>query len=451
MEKLMSRIFDRKVKFPEPRVAWLIVALSLLVGCGAQRSPPSAKMPSAARLAITGVTIVDTQDGTLAPDMNVIMDQGKIVSIGPVGAGPLEPSTTKIDAQGKFVIPGFLDMHAHVLGRKDPTEMLSLMLANGITGWRQMAATPELLQARREGTLPMSGVQPELLAMPDEILSPLNSGTPARAVATVQKQKRDGADFVKVILVSSPSFFAAQAEAKRLGLPFVGHLPPGVDIIAASKGGMKSIEHLGAGTNLMIPCSSDAAALREEVIKTRSLQGFGPKLLFLVPFKGALMTWAMPKIVTNTTVLIGAPEMAAMRRMIDTYSEEKCRQLAAQFVADGTWQEPTLIREKSSQLADSPEFLKDPHLRYMPPEDLKNWRETEEKYARKFSTADKQTFRDYYELHLKLVKLFDESGVKMLIGDDVGGAGWVVPGFALHREFDEFEKPGWRHCMSCKM
>jgi imidazolonepropionase-like amidohydrolase len=29
-----------------------------------------------------------------------------------------------------------------------------------------------------------------------------------------------------------------------------------------------------------------------------------------------------------------------------------------------------------------------------------------------------------------------------MTGDDVGGAEWVIPGFALHREFDEFAAAG---------
>ena len=142
----MSRIFDLISKFPGLRVGCPRSTLPSWPSCGAPHSPPAAKLPSRREApAITGVTIVDTQDGTLTPAMNVIMEQGKIVSIGPAGAGQLDPSTTKIDARGKFLIPGFLDMHAHVPWRKDPTEMLTLMLANGITGWRQMAATPELL------------------------------------------------------------------------------------------------------------------------------------------------------------------------------------------------------------------------------------------------------------------------------------------------------------------
>jgi imidazolonepropionase-like amidohydrolase len=48
---------------------------------------------------------------------------------------------------------------------------------------------------------------------------------------------------------------------------------------------------------------------------------------------------------------------------------------------------------------------------------------------------------DAYALKLKIVKLFDDVGVKMLAGTDTGG-GWVIPGFSLHQEFDEFARAG---------
>jgi hypothetical protein len=333
-------------------------------------------------------------------------------------------------------------MHAHVLNVDDPTNDLALMLANGITGWRQMAGSSEILKERRNGTLPMSGIQPELLATPGSLITVLNAGTPADGIATVKQEKAEGADFIKMILVSEPTFDAVQKESTKLGLPMVGHLPPGVDIHAASKGGMKSIEHLGGGTGLMIGCSRDERAMRAEIEKAALFQGFGYKLLFLVPFKDKLMQLATPKIVTDPDLLLGPPTIAEMRRIIDTFDEEKCKRLAAELVANGTWQVPTLIRDKTSMLAAAPEFLNDPNVRYMSPADTKLWRDTEQKFVQKFSAGDRRTLRDFYGLHLKVVSIFEAAGVPMMTGDDAVGAIWVVPGFAMHQEFDEFAKAG---------
>ena len=45
------------------------------------------------------------------------------------------------------------------------------------------------------------------------------------------------------------------------------------------------------------------------------------------------------------------------------------------------------------------------------------------------------------ELELKLTRIFEECGVKMMTGSDFGG-GWVIPGVSLHQEFDLLEKAG---------
>ena len=41
-----------------------------------------------------------------------------------------------------------------------------------------------------------------------------------------------------------------------------------------------------------------------------------------------------------------------------------------------------------------------------------------------------------------MVRIFDEEGVKMMAGSDVGGSGWEIPGFALHQEFDQLAAAG---------
>jgi imidazolonepropionase-like amidohydrolase len=41
-----------------------------------------------------------------------------------------------------------------------------------------------------------------------------------------------------------------------------------------------------------------------------------------------------------------------------------------------------------------------------------------------------------------MVRIFDEEGVKMMAGSDVGGSGWEIPGFALHQEFDQLATAG---------
>jgi imidazolonepropionase-like amidohydrolase len=43
---------------------------------------------------------------------------------------------------------------------------------------------------------------------------------------------------------------------------------------------------------------------------------------------------------------------------------------------------------------------------------------------------------------LRMTKIFNDGGVRMLAGSDAVGAAWEVPGPSLHREFDELARAG---------
>ncbi|GAA2030154.1 amidohydrolase family protein [Catenulispora yoronensis] len=396
-------------------------------------------------ITLRDVTVVDPRDGSLAPAMDVTVAGERIVSVVPTGggtAGGTADGTTNggtvVDAAGQYVVPGYLDMHAHPLGPKDPAGSLELMLANGITGFRQMAGSAKLLEQRRAGTLPIPPNAPELLLMPGEILNPLNAGTAETAVATVRRQKANGADFIKVGFVTPPVFFAAQAEASRLGIPIVGHLPTGIDVVAASRGGMKSIEHLGPGVGILAGCSTAEVEIVERLASAPSRLKAPP---FKVPFAEKIAARVIRKLVVNPSLMAGDVDVEVLRRAIDTFDEDKALALAARFVADGTWQVPTLIRERTSELSDDPEYRDDPNLRYVAEPTLRQWREASGKFAA-LAAPVKATFRDAYALRMRITGLFDRAGVKILAGSDSCGAGWEVPGFALHQEFDQLAKAG---------
>jgi len=56
------------------------------------------------------------------------------------------------------------------------------MLANGVTGFRQMQGSDELLKQRRASTLPTTQAAPALLAMPGWILTPFNARNPQQQI-----------------------------------------------------------------------------------------------------------------------------------------------------------------------------------------------------------------------------------------------------------------------------
>eukprot|EP01035_Chromulina_nebulosa_P045425 gene45425-61546_t len=121
---------------------------------------PVVTLPTAGKLLLSGVTIVDTRDGSLTPGMSVLMDKGKILSVGTNDPVSGDQSVERVDAKGKFLVPGYNDMHAHPLGQADPSGTLALMLANGITGFRQMSGSDAVLGERRESRLPITRYSP---------------------------------------------------------------------------------------------------------------------------------------------------------------------------------------------------------------------------------------------------------------------------------------------------
>jgi imidazolonepropionase-like amidohydrolase len=386
------------------------------------------------QLTLTGATIVDTRDGTSSPDMTLVIEDQKIARIGPAVNAAASATGTTIDARGLFVVPGFLDLHAHPLNSSDPHGSLTLMLANGITGFRQMSGTPETLAARRAGTLMPATPAPELLEMPGQILTGANAGSPERAFAEVRAQHAQGADFIKVIDVGPEVFFAALAESTRLGLRFLGHLPPAVNVAAAARAGMRSIEHLGPRDSILLGCSSAEDELRGLVAQQ------APKTSAI---SGPIPAGVIQRALANPMLLTAPAEVQRYVRVVETFSAAEFARLAAQFVASGTWQVPTLIRVRTQTYGDDRAYRDDPNLRYVPPAQKQMWEELAQQFATKFAPDARRALEGLFAQQTRLVRPLKDAGVKMMTGSDSGGsAGWTIPGFSLHQEFDLLAEAG---------
>ena len=417
------------------KVVALFMCFAVLFS-GCRKQPlPKVELPISGKLRLDGVTLVDTHDGKLSLAMSILMNKGSIVSItatGQVSGDPLVPS---IDATGRFAIPGFNNMHMHVIDQADSSSVLARMLADGVTGFRQMTGSPELLEERRDGTLPIGKDAPVLLLMPGNLLTPFNAGSTARVADEIRQQKNQGADFIKVGLVSPEVFFAAIAEGTRVGLPVLGHLQEGVDAAQASRAGFRSIEHLGPGDSIWIGCSTEGAALLADAAQHPAMRAPPIKI---PAFVETILMKRLQKRLINPAAFDDAASTTRLQRAFDTYSEARCRALAALFVANHTWNVPTLVRLRTQELADSPEYLSDPALPYIPVESLKAWREVTDKFH-KLPHAMLSTYREAYRRQLALTKLFDDAGVLMMVGTDGGGQ---APGQSIHQEFDELAKAG---------
>jgi hypothetical protein len=142
--------------------ALLATVAAMLAGASAT----SGKETVRTELVIDHVTVVDVRGGGLARNRAIVIADGKITRIVAGGSVAASGAARIVEGHGAFVVPGYNDMHAHNLNTASPQTSLPLMLANGVTGFRQMAGADALLAARSDGTLPMTADSPALLANP---------------------------------------------------------------------------------------------------------------------------------------------------------------------------------------------------------------------------------------------------------------------------------------------
>ncbi|HEY0745394.1 MAG TPA: amidohydrolase family protein [Steroidobacteraceae bacterium] len=81
---------------------------------------------------IKNARVFDSEHAALGPEQDVYVNHGRIGAVYPAGS-PSEKPGTVIDAKGRALLPGLIDMHAHV----SPGDYL-LNLASGVTTVRDM-------------------------------------------------------------------------------------------------------------------------------------------------------------------------------------------------------------------------------------------------------------------------------------------------------------------------
>jgi predicted amidohydrolase len=105
---------------------------------------PPAAQTSEASLAFTHVTVIDVAAAdsrrALRPDQTVVITGSRITAIGKTSKLRVPAGAQVVDASGKFLIPGLWDMHAHALTDHRYGYAFPLLIANGVTGIREMGS-----------------------------------------------------------------------------------------------------------------------------------------------------------------------------------------------------------------------------------------------------------------------------------------------------------------------
>jgi len=384
------------------RCAAALAALCLLIAGARLAQAQSA-------LVVDHVTIIDVASGALRPDMSLIVAGDRITQITTSTDAHPPKGSRFFDARGKYLIPGLWDMHVHmVFGDwipKNEKVILPLFVANGVTGVRDMGGDLEVLKSWRSEISAGRLIGPRMVISGPMLDGPVprfpssisikNASDGQRAVDDLHAH---GADFIKIqSLIPRDGYFAAAEEARKLKVPFVGHVPDAVRASEASNAGQASIEHL---TGVF----EGSSPIEDQLMK-------GPK---------------------------------GPGRFVTTYDANRAKALIALFAKNRTWQVPTLVWEHGQWLIDESDLSHDPLVKYAPPAwKDRTWPMFTKDILHDMDTDPRPVRERFTRMELEIVAQMHRAGVPFLAGTDTAAGVHVFPGFSLHEELQYFVKAGF--------
>jgi imidazolonepropionase-like amidohydrolase len=267
---------------------WLLVAVTLWILC-----PTMFAQQPVSRVVVRAGHLLDTKDGKTLVNQAIVIEAGKIVSVGPVAEVKTSAGDQIVDLSQTTVLPGLIDAHTHLTGNPEDSGYQGLRISlprEALMGARNARVTLEagFTTVRNVGASGYSDVALRDTINAGEIPGPrmLVSGPPlgitgghcdnnllpfeyhatgdgvADGIAAVQHKVREnikyGADLIKIcatggVLSQGDDPQASQytleemkaivADAHRLGRKVAAHAHGAQGILWASEAGVDSVEH----------------------------------------------------------------------------------------------------------------------------------------------------------------------------------------------------------------
>lgn len=356
---------------------------------GAETLSRSIASEHSGTFALVGGTIIDGRGGPAVRDAIIVVRAGRIVAAGPRATTRIPSDAARVDATGMSILPGLWDMHSHL--NKTP-DYLVTYLAAGVTTVRDMGSEMEWSAAFRDAVARGRVLGPRLLlaGMIDGRAPGANGlvqvATPEEARQAVRRYHTAGYQQIKIYSVLSPELVPViTAEAHRLGMPVVGHVPYGMTAVEAVEAGMDQVSHLWAVFNTLLPDGVRGANSQARYAASLSVDLSGK----------------------------------TARTLIETLRRH------------GTVIDATLAQERGEVAPLT--VATEPGLQHLPPE-------LQHSTVRKSSAPPPDPLRaDVYRTKvLELMRLLHRAGVPVVAGTD-----WEdLPGHALHRELETLVEAG---------
>ncbi len=180
------------------------------------------------RLLITNANVIDGSGTPANGPRTITIEGNRIVSVAP-GAGRPGPNDKVIDAAGKYVLPGLINLHAHIQDERAGYPMrqeyqFQVWLASGITSVRDVGSNFDKSKALRAQSQANSIIAPRLYLYQVLGMNPAPSTANEAAIRSRVRQIRDnGADGLKFFEISDWAMGIMQDEAHKLGLRTAHH------------------------------------------------------------------------------------------------------------------------------------------------------------------------------------------------------------------------------------
>jgi imidazolonepropionase-like amidohydrolase len=348
-------------------------------------------------IAVEAVTVIPADRERVIPDQTVLVRDGRITEMGPSIRARVPAGAQRIDGRHRFLMPGLVEMHAHLPDEKStediPLLYSKLFLCNGVTTVRALRGAPNQLSLRdriERGEL----LGPRLVVYGPGMLAE-NTPTPEAGVRQVRAEKAAGYDGVKIIEgLDPPTYRAILRAARQLGLPVAGHVPDSVGLASALAAGQRSIEHLDG-------------------------------------FIEALAGDAPPPDASQV-----APFRVVTPAILDQVDESRLPGLVAATIRARAFVVPTLV---SQRVLFGDLTLAAAGLQYLPPRMVDGWAADQARWdanPRPPAQVSRLT-----SLRNRVVAAIAGAGGQVMLGSDASRR-WSVPGFSLRREVEALAAAG---------
>ncbi|HET7108663.1 MAG TPA: amidohydrolase family protein [Candidatus Acidoferrum sp.] len=198
-------------------------------------------------IVIQHVNVFDAPSATLLADQKVVLHGDRIASVESDRGQPVPQGAEVIDGNGKTLLPGLWDMHAHV-----SADNAYLNIAAGVTTARDLGNSIDDLTKLRQQIGAGAQIGPRIVPAgfidgPGPFEGPIKvlAATPEEARQLVDRYADMGYVQIKIYSSVKPDLVPViAAEAHKRGLRVSGHVPAGMIAEQFVRDGADEIQHM---------------------------------------------------------------------------------------------------------------------------------------------------------------------------------------------------------------